>query len=95
MTVDRPVSCPDCGTAAERVHAFCERTVADVSVDARPVVAKVRVRRLRCENAECPRRTFREQVTGVLERYQRRTGRLAAQIGAVARELAGRASQRV
>ena len=42
-----------------------------------------------------PRRTFREQVPGVLERYQRQTTRLAAQIGAVARESAGRAGARV
>ncbi|WP_081883596.1 ISL3 family transposase, partial [Glycomyces tenuis] len=61
-------------------------------IDARPVA--LRVRRLRCENCDCPRRTFREQVPEVLERYQRRTGRLAAQIGAVVSELAGRASQR-
>ncbi|WP_162181754.1 transposase, partial [Glycomyces tenuis] len=69
-------------------------TVADVPVDAREVTLTVRVRRLRCENRACPRRTCREQIHEVLERYQRRTGRLALQVGAVVRELAGRASQR-
>jgi transposase len=39
--------------------------------------------------------TFREQVPGILDRYQRRTTRLAAQVSAVARELAGRASARL
>ena len=39
--------------------------------------------------------TFREQVPGVLDRYQRRTTRLTAQVSAVARELAGRASARL
>ena len=39
--------------------------------------------------------TFREQVPGVLDRYQRRTSRLTAQVSAVARELAGRASARL
>jgi hypothetical protein len=38
----------------------------------------------------CPRQTFREQVLGVLDRYQRRIPRLTGQAGAVARELAGR-----
>jgi transposase len=54
----------------------------------------VDVRRLRCAVVECARQTFREQLPGVLERYQRRTPRLAGQVGAVVRELAGRASAR-
>jgi transposase len=83
------VSCPDCGTVSRRVHAWHERTVADVPVDARKVAVVARLRRLRCQNLECGRRTFHEQVPEVLECYQRRTVRLAAQLGAVVRELAG------
>jgi transposase len=45
----------------------------------------------RCLALGCPVQTFREQVPGVLDRYQRRTVRLAGQVGAVARRLAGRA----
>lgn len=69
--------------------------MADVALDGRPVVVNVRLRRLACRDWRCPRRTFREQVAGVLERYQRRTTRLAGQVAAVVRELAGRASARV
>ncbi len=47
-----------------------------------------------CPTHGC-RQTFREQIPGVLERYQRRTPRLAGQIGAVVRALAGRAGARV
>src|SRR6201999_423635 len=54
-----------------------------------------RARRLRCVVPGCPRQTFREQVPGVLERYQRRTTRLTGQVSAIARELAGRASARL
>ncbi|HET9139775.1 MAG TPA: ISL3 family transposase [Actinophytocola sp.] len=93
-TRDRPASCPDCGAAGVRVHGFVQRTVRDVPVDGRPVVIEVRVRRLVCPSRGC-RQTFREQIPGVLERYQRRTQRLTAQIGAVARELAGRAAARL
>ena len=39
--------------------------------------------------------TFREQVSGLLERYQRRISRLTAQLSAVVRELAGRAAARL
>ena len=89
------VACPDCGTETARVHEYHERTAADVPVDGRRVLVKVRVRRMRCPVTGCPRQTFREQVPGVLDRYQRRTTRLTGQVRAVARELAGRAGSRL
>jgi hypothetical protein len=73
-----------------RVHGYYERTVADVPVDGRRVLVRVR-----CPVAGCTRQTFREQVPGVLDRYQRRTTRLTGQVSAVARELAGRAGARL
>lgn len=93
-TPDGLVACPVCGADTEKVHGYYERTVADVPVDGRRVVVRVRVRRLVCPTQGC-RKTFREQLPGVLERYQRRTPRLASQIGAVVRELAGRAGARL
>ena len=77
------------------MHQYRERTAADVPADGRKVLVKVRVRRMRCPVLGCPVQTFREQVPGVLDRYQRRTARLTAQVSAVARELAGRASARL
>lgn len=94
-TRDRAVACPGCGTETARVHEYPERTAADVPADGRRVLVKVRVRRMRCPVLDCKVQTFREQVSGVLERYQRRISRLTAQVSAVARELAGRASARL
>jgi hypothetical protein len=91
QTAGWPVPCPQCGGLTGQVHGYCERTVADVPADGRPVVVRVRVRRLRCPVLDCPVQTFREQVQGVLDRYQRRTVRLTGQAGQVARRLAGRA----
>jgi transposase len=88
------VPCPSCGAPSGRVHGFHLRTVADVPVDGRRVVVRVRVRRLVCPTRGC-RHTFREQVPGVLERYQRRTARLTRQVKAVVKELAGRAGARL
>ncbi len=59
------------------------------------MLVKLRIRRMRCLVAECARQTFREQVPGLIERYQRRTVRLGEQVRAVVRELAGRASTRL
>jgi transposase len=89
------VACPGCGAETARVHGYYERTAADVPAGGRRVVVKVRVRRLRCAVLNCGVQTFREQVPGVLDRYQRRTARLTGQVSAVARELAGRASARL
>lgn len=77
--------CPVCGAPSERVHGYHGRTVADVPVDERRVVVRVRVRRLVCPTRGC-RHTFREQVPGVLDRYQRRTTRLTKQVKAVVKE---------
>jgi hypothetical protein len=89
------VACPGCGAETGRVHGYHERMAADVPADGRRVLVRVRVRRMRCPVTGCARQTFREQVPGVLDRYQRRTSRLAGQVSAVARELAGRAGARL
>jgi transposase len=89
------VACPGCGGETGRVHGYHQRAAADVPVGGRRVLVKVRVRRMRCPALDCKVQTFREQVSGVLERYQRRISRLTAQVSAVARELAGRASARL
>jgi transposase len=94
-TRDAAVACPGCGAETARVHEYRERTAADVPVDGRRVLVRVQVRRMRCPALECRVQTFREQVPGVLGRYQRRISRLTAQVSAVARELAGRASARL
>src|SRR3954465_14535705 len=86
--------CPVCGASSGRVHGYHWRTVADVPVDGRRVVVRVRVRRLVCPTQGC-RHTFREQVPGVLECYQRRTARLTREVKAVVMELAGRAGSRL
>lgn len=94
-THDDPVPCPVCGQPTGRVHGFHGRIVADVPVDRRRVVVSARVRRLVCPVLGCPEQTFREQVPGVVERYQRRTKHLADQLGSVVAELAGRAGARL
>jgi transposase len=80
---------PVCGTPTEKFYGFHARTLADVPVDGRRVRVSVRLRRLVCHVPECPRQTLHGQVPRTMERHQRRTNRLAAQLGAVINELAG------
>ncbi|MFC4957094.1 transposase family protein [Streptomyces mauvecolor] len=51
------MSCPDCRMVSRRVHSTYERRLADGPVGGRPVLIRLTVRRLYCENAQCPRRT--------------------------------------
>ncbi|WP_420874180.1 ISL3 family transposase [Nocardia gipuzkoensis] len=93
-TAPGPAVCSRCGEESEKVHSYHHRTVADLPSDGRVVIVRVQVRRLVCPTAQCCR-TFREQVPGLLERYQRRTTRLTGQVRAIVKELAGRAAVRV
>jgi transposase len=52
-TPEGTVACPRCAALSGRVHGYCQRTVADVPVDARPVLVRVRVRRLVCPTRGC------------------------------------------
>ena len=56
---------------------------------------ELQVRRLVCQNAECPQRTFREQIPELALRYARRTLRLTMTVGRLAIALAGRAGARM
>lgn len=88
-------ACTACGVLSSRVHGWFERTVADVPVDGRRVLVRLWARRLRCGTQVCERATFREQIPGVIDRYQRRTERLTSLVEATVRELAGRAAARL
>ncbi|WP_157876280.1 ISL3 family transposase [Streptomyces sp. Root264] len=83
---------PGCGSWATRVHSSYLRFPADVPSAGRRVVLQLRVRRFRCRNTKCPRRTFVEQIPGLTRRYGQRTERLHSALAAVGLALAGRAS---
>lgn len=87
--------CPDCGTVSGRVHSRYQRHLADAAVGGRPVVIELSVRRLFCDAADCPRRTFAEQVEGLTIRYGRYTSLLLELLRAVGLALAGSAEARL
>lgn len=72
------------------MHSRYVRHVADEAVGGRAVVTDLSVRRLNCENSDCPKATFAEQVTGLTVRYQRRTAALQHVVDAVVVALADR-----
>ncbi|MFI0242592.1 transposase [Streptomyces sp. NPDC016845] len=95
QTRDGPVACPGRGTVADWEHSRYVRHVADEAVGGRPVRIDLSVRRLYCENPQCVKTTFVEQVDGLTVRYQRRTPGLQAIVVAVVTALAGTAGARL
>ncbi|MEZ0096074.1 ISL3 family transposase [Streptacidiphilus sp. EB129] len=89
------VACSGCGRSSDWVHSRYVRHVADEAVGGRPVTVELSVRRLYCENPNCPKTTFAEQVDGLTVRYQRRSTGLQAIVVAVATALAGKAGSRL
>lgn len=84
-------ACPECGQLSDRVHAYHDRQLADLPVGGRAVVVQMRLRRLVCMTVTCARRTFREQVPDVTQRWARRTRQLTDLVTDVAVVTAGRA----
>ncbi|WP_427016744.1 transposase family protein [Pseudarthrobacter sp. P1] len=89
--VDSSFLCPDCGMLSQRAHSRYRRLIADTAVGGQPVATGLSVRRLFCDGADCPRRTFSEQVTSMTTHYGRRTPVLVKVLQAVGLALAGRA----
>lgn len=86
--------CPGCGASSTREHSRYGRTIADAPVGGRPVLIELSVRRLFCDNGDCARVTFAEQVDGLTSRYGRRTPVLQRIVGALGAVLAARAVAR-
>jgi transposase len=84
-------ACPGCGTWCAEVRGGYWRRLRDTAAGGRKVVIWLRVRLLRCGNAECRQASFAEQPAGLASRYARKTPLLAGQLAAVAAALAGRA----
>ncbi|MER0429023.1 hypothetical protein [Streptomyces microflavus] len=88
-------SCPGCGTWSARVHVSYLRFPADVPSAGRSGLLQLRVRRFTSREAECWRRTFVEQISGLARRNAQRTKRLRSTLAAIGLALTGRAGTRL
>ncbi|MBT8223969.1 MAG: transposase family protein, partial [Dactylosporangium sp.] len=87
--------CRTCGQPSSRGHSHYTRRIADADIGGKHLVIHMQVRRLWCDNPECPAKTFSEQLPELAPRYARRsppTDRAMADIGLA---LAGRAGSRL
>jgi transposase len=89
----REARCPACGRLSRVVHGWRQRTLLDLPLGPAALRIVVRLRRFRCDNAACSRRTIRAPLAGVAP-YARRTARLEARLIQVALALGGRPGAR-
>jgi transposase len=74
----RTSPCPTCGTQSASVHSYYTRTLRDVPISNQPIRLLFTLRRLRCRNLSCPRRTFAEPIPAIAPVFARRTVRFTA-----------------
>jgi transposase len=77
------------------VHSRYLRQLDDAAIAGKPTLIRLRVRRFFCDNDQCFRRTFAEQVDGLTTPHTRRTPLLRGMLQAIALALAGRAGARL
>jgi transposase len=94
-SVSQKVSCPDCHVSSARVHSRYYRRIADVPWAGLRVEIQWFVRRFFCDNPECSRRTYAEQLQSMAARYARKTHRLLHLQQQIGFELGGEAGKRI
>ena len=87
--------CPHCQTISERVHSSYNRHPADLPLVGYTVRLDMAVHRFFCDNSDCEAKTFTERIPAFIQRYARRTDRLATRQQSVAIEAGGAIGQRV
>ena len=70
----RSAACPGCGRRSRRLHGSYIRAPADLPISERAVRLRLRVRRFRCDNPTCSRKTFAEPLSHRLAEVQVRVG---------------------
>jgi transposase len=86
--------CPGCDAPARDVHRYDPRTLADLPWSGDGVTWQLRVRKLFCRHAMCPRHIFTERLPGIATPWARRTLRLMARLLAIGLALGGAAGVR-
>lgn len=88
-------SCPCCGCQTDRVHSHYVRRLADLPWQDRIVEIRLRARRFRCANSECPRQIFTERLPQIARSKARRTSRLCDRQLAIGFAIGGKPGARL
>lgn len=95
QTAHNSAVCPGCEQQSQRIHSHYVRTPEDLPLSGKRARLRLRVRRFRCLNASCTKRTFTEPLPDLLSFYARRTVRLSRAQSAIGAALGGEAGARL
>jgi transposase len=92
---DLSVPCPDCNCPSRRVHSRYPRTINDLPWRGTPVVIHWRARKFFCDNPDCHRRIFAEQLPGLAASQGRNTAQLDETLIDIGLECGGEPGRRL
>jgi transposase len=87
--------CPICGRRSRRVHSRYRRRLSDLPWEGIPVRIELGVRRFFCSGDDCGQKIFTEHLPNTVQRYSRRTCRLADALNQITLALGGSAGARL
>jgi len=76
-------TCPVCGYESRNVHSTYVRHVRDLPSFGRPIMIRALVRRFRCKDRRCSRKTFGEPLAGLAVAKAQRTQRMTTALQAL------------
>lgn len=91
----RASPCPACRCWSGRLHGSYRRRLAERPILDKHVVLIVEMRRFKCRNVDCTRRTFSEDIHALAGRHQRRTRSHSRALHALGLALGGEAAARL
>jgi len=68
-TTSQITTCPNCQHPSERVHSYYTRHPLDLPLAHFPVKLQLQVRRFRCLNDQCVKKTYAERISDWLPAY--------------------------
>jgi transposase len=72
--------CPHCHTPSKRIYSCYQRRLKDLPMNGKPVLISLYIHKFFCEQADCPRKIFSQQVQSGLKPYARRLERVDQQL---------------
>lgn len=87
--------CPNCQRCSEHSHGWYPRRPQDLPCIGQGVCLELTVRRFRCLNPQCPKKTFAERFPDWLPTYARRTERLSELVRHIGFEVSAESSRRI
>lgn len=87
--------CPNCQQVSQHRHGWYPRRPQDLPCIGEGVYLELAVRRFRCLNPECPKKTFAERFPDWLPTYARRTTRLTEVLREVSFEMSAESGRHI